>query len=154
MKYVYIGIAVIVVLVGAFMTVNKVSPVGWGWWGTTNTSSGVALHGYDPVAYFEESGPVPGDADYAYDWADATWHFASAANRDRFGADPARYAPQFGGFCTFAVSKGFTADVSPEAWHIADDKLYVFADRNVRDDWVASLADGSLEASEAGWSSR
>ena len=63
-------------------------------------------------------------------------------------------APQFGGFCAFAVSKGFTADPTPEAWHIEDGKLYVFADQNVRDDWVATLAEGSLERSQKNWAKR
>ena len=71
-----------------------------------------------------------------------------------FAADPEAYAPQFGGFCSFAVSKGFTADISPDAWHVEDGKLYVFADKNVRDDWVATLGEGSLEASTAKWATR
>jgi hypothetical protein len=71
MKYVYIAIAVIVVIVGAFSTVKKVSPVAWGWWGATNTSSGVALKGYDPVAYFQASAPVQGRDEFSYAWNDA-----------------------------------------------------------------------------------
>lgn len=154
MKYVYIGIAVIVLLVGTFATVKKVSPASWGWWGTTNTASGVALQGHDPVAYFDSAAPIAGSDEFSHDWADATWHFASADNRDRFAANPDQYAPQFGAFCAFAMSKGFTADSSPDAWHIEGGQLYVFADHNVRDDWVAGLDDGSLTASEESWSRR
>jgi hypothetical protein len=154
MKYVYTGIIVIVVLVASFMTVKKVSPVGWGWWGTTNVSAGVALKGSDPVAYFETASTVAGDPAHSYEWADATWQFSSAENRELFAADPARYAPQFGSFCAFAMSKGFTADIDPEAWHIETDQLYVFADQSVRDDWVAGLASGTLTASEENWKKR
>lgn len=154
MKYAYIAIAVVVVLVATFMTVKKVSPAAWGWWGTTNVSSGVALQGNDPVAYFDTSAPVAGNPNYTHNWADATWQFSSAENRDRFVADPEQFAPQFGSFCAFAMSKGFTADSSPDAWHIQGGRLYVFADKNVRDDWVAGLAEGSLKASEESWRKR
>jgi YHS domain-containing protein len=154
MKYVYIFIAVIVLLVGGFATVKKVSPVSWGWWGTTNTSSGVAMKGYDPVAYFDTGAPVKGVADYSTEWANATWQFASAEHRDRFVADPEQYAPQFGGYCSFAVSKGFTADISPDAWDIEDGRLYLFADQNVRDEWVGGLPEGTLEKSTANWANR
>ena len=154
MKYLYIGIAILVVLVAGFATLHKVSPVGWGWWGETNTSSGVALKGYDPVAYFEQSKAVPGSEEYSADWAGATWHFSSTEHRDLFEANPEHYAPQFGGFCTFAVSKGLTADISPDAWYVGDGKLYVFADQKVRDEWVAGLADGTLRVSEENWAER
>ena len=154
MKYVYIGITVIIVLVGSVATVKKVSPVSWGWWGTTNTSSGVALHGHDPVAYFDGAAAELGSADFSHTWADATWHFQSADNRDRFAADPEQYAPRYGSFCAFAMSKGFTAEIDADAWHIENDRLYVFADKNVRDDWVEGLPDGSLEASEKSWAKR
>lgn len=154
MKYVYIGTAVLLVVVLAFAIVKKVSPVGWGLWGQTNTSDGLVLRGYDPIAYFDEGKPVEGSSEHRYDWAGGTWQFANAKNRDLFAADPERYAPQFGSFCSFAVSKGFTANSSPEAWHIHEDKLYVFMDENVRDDWVAGLPDGSLNRSESSWAKR
>ena len=153
-KYVYWAVAILLVLVVAFATVKKVSPASWGWWGTSNVSSGVALKGYDPVAYFDTASPVKGDEAISFDWADATWHFSNKENRDRFAADPEQFAPQFGGFCAFAMSKGFTADADPAAWHIEDGRLYVFADPNVRDDWIAGLAGGSLTASEESWRKR
>ena len=71
-----------------------------------------------------------------------------------FSADPETYAPQFGGFCSFAVSKGFTADIMADAWHIEDEKLYVFADINVRDEWVRTIGEGSLEKSTTNWAKR
>ena len=154
MKYLYIVAAVIVVLVGSLAVVKKVSPAGWGWWGTTNTSSGVALHEHDPVAYFDASAAKLGSADFSYKWADATWYFQSAENRDRFAADPAQFAPQFGSFCAYAMSIGFTAEIDADAWHIEDGQLFVFADKNVRDDWVEGLPDGSLESSRASWAKR
>jgi YHS domain-containing protein len=153
-KWILIATSVVVVLVGTFMVVKKVSPVGWGWWGEYNTSSGLALKGYDPVAYFNDMKPVEGSGKYVYEWNGATWLFASAENRELFAGDPETFAAQFGGFCSFAVSKGFTADISPDAWHIENGILYVFADQNVRDDWVATIDEGSLEASTTNWAKR
>ena len=152
--WVLIGIGVVVVLVATFLVVMKVSPVGWGYWGNYNTSSGIALKGYDPVAYFDDGQPTPGDNQISHEWAGVTWHFSSAENKNQFSSSPESYAPQYGGFCSFAVSKGFTADISPDAWHIENQNLYVFADKNVRDDWVATLSDGSLTKSDANWSKR
>ena len=149
-----IGLGIVILLIGTFAVVKKVSPVSWGMWGDNNSASGVALKGYDPIAYFIDGEPTPGDAQYTHQWGDVTWQFASDENRVMFTADPAGFAPQFGGFCSFAVSKGFTADILPEAWHIEDGKLYVFADENVRDEWVAGLDDGSLEKSTENWEKR
>lgn len=154
MKYTLYGLGIVAALVVAFAVVKKVSPVGWGMWGTTNTSSGLALAGYDPVAYFEQSAATRGNSRNAYEWADATWHFSTSENRDLFAASPDKYAPRFGSFCSFAVSKGFTADSDPTAWHIEDERLYVFMDENVRDQWVAGIADGTLRDSEANWRKR
>jgi len=153
-KWIVVGVSVVIVLIGTFVGVKKVSPVSWGLWGDVNASSGLALQGYDPVGYFESEQPTPGDSQYVYEWAGATWQFASAENKDLFAKNPDAYAPQFGGFCSFAVSKGFTADISPEAWHVEGDKLYVFADKNVRDEWVAGINEGSLDLSKANWAKR
>ena len=148
------GIGVVIVLIGTFLLVNKVSPVGWGMWGNYNTTSGIALKGYDPVSYFNSEQPTSGDSQYTHEWRGAIWQFANAENMKLFIDNPESYAPQFGGFCSFAVSKGFTADISPEAWHIEGGDLFVFADKNVRDDWVAGLADGSLLESTGNWAKR
>jgi len=152
--WIFAGLGVVLLAVGAFLLVNKVSPVDWGWWGNYNTSSGLALKGYDPVEYFSSEQPTQGNNDYSLDWGDVTWQFSSSENRDLFSASPESYAPQFGGFCSFAVSTGFTADISPDAWHIENGKLYLFADQNVRDNWVAGLGDGLLQKSSANWVNR
>lgn len=153
-KWILSGLGIVVVLIGTFMVVKKVSPVGWGMWGSYNTSSELGLKGYDPVSYFNAGKPLPGAAEFAYEWSGATWRFSSAENKALFSENPESYAPQFGGFCSFAVSKGFTADISPDAWHIAAGNLYVFADKNVRDDWVEGLGYGSLENSRKNWAKR
>ena len=147
-------VGILVLVVGTFATVKKVSPISWGMWGNYNTASGIALKGYDPVAYIQNSEAMPGNSEFTVTWDDADWQFASAENMMLFEQDPEAYAPQFGGFCSFAASKGFTADISPDAWHVHDRKLYVFADKNVQDDWVAGIDDGTLEASIANWDKR
>lgn len=72
---------------------------------------GKAIQGYDPVAYFTESKPVEGSKKHKYEWNDATWYFASEKNRDAFKADPEKFAPQYGGYCAWAVSQGYTAKI-------------------------------------------
>ena len=90
-----------------------------------NNEKGVALQGYDPVAYFKDGKPVEGLPANSTTWQGATYHFASVQNRDAFRADPERYAPQFGGYCAFAVSRGTTANGDPHQWAIVDDRLFL-----------------------------
>jgi hypothetical protein len=99
------------------------------------STNGVAINGYDPVAYFTESKPVLGDSTITYRYLDATWRFATAANRDAFAADPARYAPQYGGYCAFGLSRGYKAHTLPEAWTIDHGKLYLNYNLKVRESW-------------------
>lgn len=98
-------------------------------------SNGVAINGYDPVAYFTQSQPVEGSVSTSFDWLGATWHFASAANRDLFAANPEQYAPQFGGYCAFAASKNALAPTIPNAWTVYQGKLYLNANLRARELW-------------------
>ncbi|MBN9671565.1 YHS domain-containing (seleno)protein [Roseibium aggregatum] len=92
---------------------------------TTFTKSGAAIGGTDPVAYFTEGKPVAGTDEFTAKYDDVTWKFSSAENRDKFLAEPAKYAPQYGGFCAFGAAMGFKVPVVPEAWSIVDGKLYL-----------------------------
>jgi hypothetical protein len=87
----------------------------------------VAIKGYDAVAYFTDGKATKGSSDFEYWWDDARWQFATAANRDLFIADPDRYAPQFGGYCTGAVGNGELVPADPNIWAIVDGKLYMSA---------------------------
>ena len=91
------------------------------------------LKGYDPVGYFTAGRPVQGSAKYQVDWDGDRYHFSSAANRDKFAADPDRYAPQFGGYCTGSMSRNVRNEAHPEAWIISDGKLYVFGEAKFRE---------------------
>lgn len=86
---------------------------------------GVMLHGHDPVAYFTDGTAVAGRREFETTWNGVRWRFASAANRDAFAAAPERYAPQFGGYCAWAVSQKYVADIDPKAFAVVDGKLYV-----------------------------
>lgn len=99
----------------------------------------LAIYGYDPVAYFSEGKPVEGRAEYTAVHDGATWRFASTAHRDRFAADPAAYAPQYGGFCAFGVAGDYKVKVDPTAWRIVEGKLYLNYDARVQRRWVADI---------------
>ena len=86
----------------------------------------LAIKGYDPVAYFTTGSPTRGLPEIEYEWDELRFRFASAEHRDRFKADPARFAPQFGNFCAMALSKGEIVVADPENWLVSDGKLYVF----------------------------
>ena len=113
-------------------------------------SDQLAISGYDPVAYFTEAEAVPGEADHALDWGGSTWHFASADHRDRFAADPERYAPQYGGHCAYAAGKGYIASIDPEAWTVHNDRLYLNYSKGVRRQWQADR-DALIESADANW---
>lgn len=85
-----------------------------------------ALQGYDPVAYFTEGHPNKGSPDFVASYDGVTYWFTDAKNRALFVADPDRYAPQYDGFCAVTVSRGGKYEADPQAWQIADGKLYVF----------------------------
>ena len=110
----------------------------------------VAIEGTDPVAYFTEGRPVAGKPEFSHDWMGATWRFASAANRDAFAKAPAKYAPQYGGFCAWAVSNGYTAKSEPDAWKIVDGRLYLNYDRNIQGRWALDQS-GNIKKADANW---
>lgn len=102
----------------------------------------LVLKGHDPVAYFTDGKPVKGDPKFAYEWDEGRYYFANAKNRDTFAANPERYAPQFGGYCTGSMSRGAHNEGDPQAWIIRDGRLYVFGD--VKWKAVAEKDDGYI----------
>jgi hypothetical protein len=87
--------------------------------------AGLGLEGYDVVAYFTDHRPIKGSEAYTSEWQGISWRFVSAEHRERFAADPSRYAPQYGGYCAYAVSHGTTAHGDPNQWDVVDDRLFV-----------------------------
>jgi YHS domain-containing protein len=94
-----------------------------------------AINGYDPVAYFGESKPVKGSDSLTYQWKDAAWHFSSQKNLQAFKSNPDKYAPQFGGYCAFGMSRGYKAKTLPETWTVIDGKLYLNYNMDVKKEW-------------------
>ena len=112
--------------------------------------SGLALKGFDAVAYFAVNNAVEGDQKYEFVWNGAKWLFSNAENLERFKADPAAYAPQFGGYCSYAVSKGYTANGDPKAWKVVDGKLYLNYNPEVKQMWEKGEHENILKA-ETNW---
>ncbi|MEM6275809.1 MAG: YHS domain-containing (seleno)protein [Pseudomonadota bacterium] len=113
---------------------------------------GIAVRGTDVVAYFAEGKQGDGSAEFAHEFMGATWQFASAENRDAFAADPEAFAPQYGGYCAYAVSQGYTASISPNAWTIHDGKLYLNFNKAVRSLWARDIP-GRIASADANWPS-
>ncbi len=116
----------------------------------TNSSTGIAINGYDPVAYFTAGKPVEGLPKFSTQWRGAKWHFSSEANKAKFIAAPQKYAPQYGGYCAFAVSYGSTATTVPQAWSIVDNKLYLNNSLGVRSRWKTDIP-GHIKRANANW---
>jgi len=90
-----------------------------------NTEHGLAIKGYDPVAYFTAGKPTPGLAQFSVTYNGAVYRFSSSANRDSFVAAPARFLPQYGGYCAYAIALNTIADIDPDEWAIVNSKLYL-----------------------------
>lgn len=111
---------------------------------------GVAIRGYDPVAYFEERRPVQGTPSWTFEFHGSTFYFASAAHRDAFMAAPERYTPQYGGYCAFGAAKGYKAKVDPEAFSLVNGKLYLNYSVSVREQWLEDVP-GYVAKADKNW---
>lgn len=114
--------------------------------------SGLALKGYDPVAYFVDSKAVLGNPQIHHTHANVKYHFTSTQNRDLFQKDPAKYLPQYGGYCAWAVGHNYTASTDPEAWKIVNGKLYLNYSKDVQRKWMAEEA-SLIKAGDTNWPS-
>jgi hypothetical protein len=116
----------------------------------TGIFSNAAVGGYDTVAYFTQQQPVKGDRRFVHQWKGAEWRFASAENRDRFAAAPEQYAPQYGGYCAWAVAQGYTASGDPQYWKLVDGKLYLNYDASVQKKWEQDIP-GFIAKGDGNW---
>jgi len=147
-------VLLVLVIIGGVLlvvTVKRIKFLSWSH-AEVNTSlfSDEAINGYDAVAYFTENAAVKGEDAYSFQWKDATWYFASPAHLDSFKQAPEKYAPQFGGYGAFAVSKGFTVNSNPNVFVILDNKLYLFFESVYLDKWLAG-GDRIRKVSEENW---
>ena len=136
-------------LMGAALALPAAAPV-WADQPMIHARSGLAIGGYDPVAYFTQGKPVKGKSAHKVMWKGAVWTFASAAHREAFEADPRRYAPQFGGYCAYAVSRGYTAKTDPKAWKVHEGRLYLNYSTQVRTLWSRDIP-GNIALARGNW---
>ena len=150
-KRITIVLVSLLVIVVAIAKVKRVTPLSWGH-KEVNTPmfSDEAINGYDAVAYFTENKAMKGNKAFTHTWKNATWYFSSQENLELFKSNPEKYAPQFGGYCVFAVSKGFTSNTDPNIFKIVDDKLYLCADQNFLNQWLEG-GEEMKKKSEANW---
>lgn len=116
----------------------------------TGLFSNEAVSGYDTVAYFTKGEPVKGSDDYTYEYMGATWKFSSQEHLELFVADPEKYAPQYGGYCAYAVANGDTASAEPDLWTIHEGKLYLNYSRRINRRWRDNMLE-FIEQADAQW---
>ena len=113
-------------------------------------ANGVAIQGYDPVAFFTDNKPVKGDPKILAKSDGAVYYFASTDHRDLFLKDPAKYEPVFGGYCAYGVCKDHLAEIDVNAFQIVDDKLFMQHSEGVRDKFNTDQK-GNLAKANANW---
>lgn len=112
----------------------------------TGTFNNKAIYGYDTVAYFTQNKAVKGDKKITFEWRGAEWHFSSEEHRDMFVANPEKYAPQYGGYCAYAMSDGRLVGIDEDAFTIHEGKLYLNYSKSVMKEWRSNMAQFIQEA--------
>jgi YHS domain-containing protein len=113
-------------------------------------SKGVAIKGYDPVAYFTMDKPVKGNNNFEYEWKGVKWRFSKENHKKLFIDDPEKYAPRYGGYCAYGVAVDALFDIKPDAWSIVDGKLYLNKNLDVRDTWKKDIP-GNIKKADMNW---
>ncbi|MEL6968373.1 MAG: YHS domain-containing (seleno)protein [Pseudomonadota bacterium] len=127
---------------------------GWALWPSPSKAgtapiyaeNGIAIDGTDTVAYFKEGKPVPGLPSISHIWKGAKWLFSTEENKAAFVSNPEAFAPQYGGYCAYAVSEGSTASTIPEAWKIVDGKLYLNYSAGIQRRWEKNASKRIVDA--------
>jgi YHS domain-containing protein len=114
------------------------------------TGDGMALRGFDAVAYFTIEKAVEGSPKHEFFWNGAKWLFSNAENLEKFKQNPESFAPQFGGYCSYAVSQGYTADGDPNEWKVVDGKLYLNYNHEAKEAWDKEQ-DKLIEQGKKNW---
>lgn len=116
----------------------------------TSAEDEVAIKGYDPVAYFEAVKAIKGSGSFTFRWHKMTWHFSTKANRDLFTSSPEKYAPQYDGYCAWAMTEARLAKTDPEVWKIIDGKLYLNCSQEAYEKWSRDIP-GHIKKANAIW---
>jgi YHS domain-containing protein len=112
--------------------------------------NGVTLRGYDPVAYFKQNRAVKGDPKFSSTYGGATYYFASASDKAEFDKSPAKYAPQYGGYCAHSMTKRKLRDIDPNVFYIYKGKLYVCSSSQAAKAF-SSNPDADIKKADANW---
>ena len=134
----------------AAAAITLVAPMAFAKSPPVYTEGKIAIDGTDTVAYFDMGKPVAGSKAHAVDWNGSKWLFSSAENAEKFKNDPEAYAPQYGGYCAFAMAKGYVAPTIPEAWRIVDGKLYLNYNLEIQAKWKKDIP-GHIKAADGHW---
>ena len=121
-----------------------------GVWSASGQGPEVAIKGYDTVAYFKLGKAVKGSESFTFRWHDVTWQFSTQEHRDLFAAEPARYAPQYDGYCAWAMTEARLALTDPEVWKIVDGKLYLNCSRQAFEKWSTDIP-GNIKKADENW---
>jgi len=112
------------------------------------STTGVAIRGYDPVAYFSENKPVEGSPDFSLTWQGSAWRFKDHRNLELFRQNPEKYAPQYGGYCAYGVSEDHKSPTEPAAFTIVNDKLYLNYSLKVKELWTKNRDERIVKADD------
>ena len=112
-----------------------------------------AIRGYDPVAYHVAGEPTRGSTDFSSTYNGETWFFSSADNKALFDGDPERYAPAYGGYCAYGMSKNHVVSTDPNAWTIEDGQLYLNYSLGVRKTWLKDVP-GNVAKADVNWAEK
>lgn len=143
--WVFVSLALFAGVPGSAVGGPRAAPVS-----AVNTTNGVALKGYDPVAYFIAGRATAGIEEYTEHWKGVTYRFASGENRDRFRVDPEKYLPRYGGYCAYAMSLNRIADIDPARWAIVEGKLYLNNGRLSQTLWSVDKS-GNIASADRNW---
>ena len=117
-----------------------------------SSTDGVAIKGYDPVAYFTEQKALEGNSNYNFEWSGSVWKFVSKDNLNLFQKNPEKYAPQYGGYCAYGCSEKHQSPTDPKAFTIINDKLYLNYNQKVKEMWIKDTTN-RIQAANQYWKS-
>ncbi len=138
-------LAVLLLVISVSVSATGKRDIYTGWF------SDKAVSGYDTVAFFTQRKPVKGSPEFSHEWKDVMWLFATEKHLNMFLEDPDRYAPQYGGYCAWAVAvKADRAPGDPNFWKIVNGKLYLNYDRSVQDKWLKDIP-GFIKQGDINW---
>jgi YHS domain-containing protein len=112
--------------------------------------SDLAIKGYDTVAYYKAGKALKGKESFTFKWHNMTWYFITEENRDLFATSPEKYAPQYDGYCAWALTEARKAQTDPEVWTIVDGKLYLNCSMTAYEKWSKDIP-GNIKKADASW---